>query len=193
MLKVVNFGHFQALARKIKCVLSIKPRSHDAGMIWKRNKIITDRSPVHMMPAWKLLENGMEWKRNACRYEMKTEPFLSSCKHPMPIGFHDGATSRLISQWNKAGRCGVIICQQTKVRSTESVSCQHRVKACQSVKEPCRYQVSDAVFKPYRHCVNRAQSWLHADNEHYKKREICPNTSDFIGQIFLQSVVFFDF
>ena len=29
-------------------------------------------------------------------------PFLSSCEHPMSVGFHDGTTLRLISQWNKA-------------------------------------------------------------------------------------------
>ena len=70
-------------------------------MIWKRNKIVTDRPPVHTIPAWKSLENGMKWKRNACRYGTNTEPFLSSCEHPMPVRFHDSITLRLISQWNK--------------------------------------------------------------------------------------------
>ena len=51
---------------------------------------------------------------------------------------------------------GVIICEQRKVRSTEYVSYRQHVYACQSVTESCRYQVSGAVFKPYRHRVNGA-------------------------------------
>ena len=58
--------------------------------------------PVHMTPAWKSLGNGTKWKRNASQYETKAEPFLSSCGHPLPAGFDDGTTPRLITQWNKA-------------------------------------------------------------------------------------------
>ena len=50
----------------------LRLRSHDAVMIWKRNKIITERPPVHTMPAWRPSEDGTKWKRNSYRYEMKT-------------------------------------------------------------------------------------------------------------------------
>ena len=56
-------------------------RSHDAVMIWKRNKIITERPPIHTMPAWKSSEDGTKWKRNSCRYEMKTELYPASFEH----------------------------------------------------------------------------------------------------------------
>ena len=68
---------------------------------------------VHTMSAWKLLENGIEWKRNACRYQTKTEPLLLLCKYPKPVGFHSGT---------RLGDYGLIICQYRKVRSTEFVS-----------------------------------------------------------------------
>ena len=114
----VILNQFFELFSAVGFIVWMKARSHNAGMIWKRNKVITDRPPVHTMPAWKSLENGMEWKRDACRYEAKTEPFLSSCEYPMLVGFDAGTTWRLITQWNKAGTYGVIICQQRKVRST---------------------------------------------------------------------------
>ena len=49
--------------------------------IWKRNKIITERPPVHTMPAWKPSEDGTKWKRNSYRYQMKTELYPASCEH----------------------------------------------------------------------------------------------------------------
>ena len=63
--------------------------------------------PNRIMPLRCRHENCLKtvWNENGMYigYETKTEPFLSSYEHPMPVGFDDGATSRLISQWNRAG------------------------------------------------------------------------------------------
>ena len=68
----------------------LRLRSHDAVMIWKRNKIITERSPVHTMPVWNHLKTvrnengtliGVKWKRNSYWCEMKTELYPASCEH----------------------------------------------------------------------------------------------------------------
>ena len=41
-------------------------------MIWERNKIITDRPPVHTVTALKSFENGAKLKLNAFQFETKT-------------------------------------------------------------------------------------------------------------------------
>ena len=63
------------------CHPTLRLRSHDAVMIWKRNRIITERPPVHTMPEWKPSEDGTKWKRNSYRCEMKTELHPASCEH----------------------------------------------------------------------------------------------------------------
>ena len=45
-------------------------------MIWERNKIITDRPPVHTVTALKSFENGAKLKRNAFQFENFIVPVI---------------------------------------------------------------------------------------------------------------------
>ena len=57
--------------------LSLRPRSHDTGRVWKRYEILTFRGCVHTMPVMKLCETVTltvrGWKRYTYRKTLKTE------------------------------------------------------------------------------------------------------------------------
>ena len=119
------------------------------------------------------LKTSFKWKRNAYLHETKTEPFLSPCQHPMPVGFHDSATSRLITQRNKAG---TIWCYQLSTKkgavkricfipaSCERFSVRNRILPVPG--QWCRFQIIPAscerglnmsIISPYRPSVRLAR------------------------------------